>query len=76
MNHCVQVASKINKCVCVCGVLTPASRGVGNTVSPSGPWGAQSWGDMVGDSSIKGSVSEPSWDLPSSPASPSYPSVL
>lgn len=41
-------------CVCVL-LLTPGGRpsgGVGETASPSGPWGAHSWGDIVGDSSM------------------------
>lgn len=39
---------------CVCAALTPGGRpsgGVGETASPSGPWGAHR-GDMVGDSSM------------------------
>lgn len=52
--------------------LTPGSRpsgGVGDTASPSGR--THSCGDMVGDSSMNGMVSEPSWDFLSSAPSPS-----
>lgn len=52
--------------------LTPGSRlsgGVGDTASPSGR--THSCGDIVGDSSMKGMVSEPSCDFLSSAPSPS-----